>query len=446
MHTDWDSDRAKYIASQSAAVAFPAGQSGNVPSGVTIGPSYFNNFGNFPSAKYILDLPLAANNISNTVALAKAAYASAKSQISAFQIGNEPQGYKGTVRSSSYTPQNYVSEFTSFSNAVSNALGISSNTPIYDAIGLGSPGAYETSDQVPVPGAYYPSNLFPAGLRALVPRFQSVSLHYYQTRANGDQATQLRNELMNHGITTSKTSFFTRAIQYFHTNYPNIKVNLAEVASSLNGATNAYGLEQTFGSTLWQVDWMLYCASIGINRINWQQISASAFDLWQPVVYRGRQPGVLPPFYAMVFVADFISTNGPVRIKNIDLNDDHLAAYAVYGPGGRLNRSVLVNLNYFVGPESASNVRAITNFVLTPPVGVTSVVVKRLTAPGALAAAGSDGSNDQGNGITWAGQRWTYESRGEAQTVKSDTTTLPVVNGKVTVPVKASEAVMVSGA
>lgn len=388
---------------------------------------------------------MASNNISNTVALAKAAYAAAKSQITAFQIGNEVEAYKGTVRSSSYTFQNYISEFTSFSNAVSKALGISSNTAMYDAICLGSPSSYETSDQVPAPGNYYPSKLFPAGLKALAPRFQSVSLHYYQTRANGDQPTQLRNELMNHRITKSKTSFFAQAISYFRTNYPNIKVNLAEAASSLNGATNAYGLEQTFGATLWQVDWMLYCASIGINRINWQQISASAFDLWQPVVYKGRQPGVLPPFYAMVFVADAISTDGPVRISNIDLKDDHLAAYAVYGPGGRLNRSVLVNLNYFVGPESAGNVRAVTNFVLTPPAGVSSVVVKRLTAPGALAAAGSNGDNDQVNGISWAGQRWTYESGGNAENVAGTTMTLRVVNGKVTVPVKASEAVMVSG-
>lgn len=71
--------------------------------------------------------------------------------------------------------------------------------------------------------------------------------------------TRSADELLNHTIMVNKMTFFEPAVQAFLHNYPLVRINLAEAASSYNGASNDYGLEQTFGAALWQVDWMMWC-------------------------------------------------------------------------------------------------------------------------------------------------------------------------------------------
>lgn len=64
--------------------------------GLKIGPSYFEGFKNFPGAKYILGVPFASNNLSNTIAFAKAGVqAIGADNLQAIEIGNEPNAYSG---------------------------------------------------------------------------------------------------------------------------------------------------------------------------------------------------------------------------------------------------------------------------------------------------------------------------------------------------------------
>lgn len=171
------SDRAKYVASQKEAVKFPSGQTGNVPSKVTLGPAYFESFPNIPNARYTLSIPLATHNLTNAVEFAKAGFSAFRSQIEFLEIGNEPNSYPGTVRSQSYAPHDYINEFTEFSDAVNSAVGLASDKRIYQAIALLSPPGYEHSDDPVAPGAWYPNALFGDGLSKLAPRFGAVSMH-----------------------------------------------------------------------------------------------------------------------------------------------------------------------------------------------------------------------------------------------------------------------------
>lgn len=154
---------------------------------------------------------------------------------------------------------------------------------------------------------------------------------------------------------------------------------------------------------------------------------------------------MLPPFYAMVFVADFIGKDGGVRIDNIDLGREKLTAYAAYGAEpNQLKRLALVNMQFFSGVESATNTRSTVDFKLRLPTTAKTVTVEKLSAVrGATANTGPAGGGDEKSGITWAGEEWTYENNGVGQIIKSDTASLSVVNGKVTVPIRASEAVQV---
>lgn len=237
---------------------------------------------------------------------------------------------------------------------------------------------------------------------------------------------------MNHNIMVNKMSYYQPAIDYFAAHYPKIRVNMAEAGSSLNGAKNDYALESTFGAALWQVDWLLWCMKMGFHRIAWAQISASAFDLWQPVMYKGRVPAVLPPYYAMLFAADFIGKSGDTRVVNIDLKSDKHAAYAVY-VSGKPARVAIVNLAFW---NSAGKPRPSTTFHVKMPSGVSHVHVKHLRSPeGATASSGS--------AITWGGHKWTAASNGRAELVKDDTVIVQVVKGVAPIVVHSSEAVMV---
>lgn len=194
---------------------------------------------------------------------------------------------------------------------------------------------------------------------------------------------------------------------------------------------------------------MLYAASIGIRRVHWQQISSAAFDLWQPTNFKGRVPAVLPPYYAMLFAADFVGANAgsrPVRIAEVDLHIDKLTSYVAYekSPGVPL-RVAVVNMRFFSGTESAGNPRNYQPLRLNLPKTAKSIVVERMgSIRGATAGSGANGGDDQNSGISWQGMRYSYESGGNPQRVVSDTNTKVVNNGVAEVAVRDSEAIMVT--
>jgi hypothetical protein len=260
---------------------------------------------------------------------------------------------------------------------------------------------------------------------------KTVAQHFYQT--NVGHAANLAAGLMNHSSITRRLDKFRPAVDYLADKHASIPFVLSEIGNSLN-PTHDYAYQATLGSALWQVDFQLYGLSIGIRRFNFQQIMHSGFDLWLPVPSAGFQPHVYSNFYAQPFAADFVGATGKASIRVVDTPglDAQVAVYAAY-EHARLKRVAIVNMNYWAKGQGARNA---TRVPLQLGRHVGSVTVQHLNSP--------EGAGAQGDSVSYAGSRWTYESVGaEEKGWRRDGQTLEADEGAVSVLVQYSEAVMV---
>jgi hypothetical protein len=226
-------------------------------------------------------------------------------------------------------------------------------------------------------------------------------------------------------------------IQYLSSLSPPIPFDFGEVAcgpGSIPG--DSYILERSLGAALWQIDFMLYSMTVGVNRVHIQSGYGFNFSLWQPDDFAGSPAAVYANYYAHVFVASLIGRSGSMQAVELAGGDDTHVSYAAYD-NGTLARVALVNMDFFDGTTSDASSRTSTNFTVAVPQGVRTYTVHTLTAPeGAMAI---DTSN-----IFFAGQTYTLDQDGMAQ-LNSSVSTISngtVQNGQVTVSVAASEAVI----
>ncbi|KAF2175998.1 glycoside hydrolase family 79 protein [Zopfia rhizophila CBS 207.26] len=357
---------------------------------------------NFPDASYIVQVPLATTNVSETVEWAKAAVQRiGKDKIQAIEVGNEADLY-GKLGNSKLGPpefqgvmtnETYVGNFTKYAEEILKNVELPSG-PIFQAL--------DTSAHLSRPDGY----IFDVG----------------------GGAPELGPGLMTHSKISSRLDLYKPFIEYLQKSHPTIPFTISEVGNSLNKGHN-YDYQAVLGSALWQVDFQLYGLSIGIKRFNWQQIMHAGYDMWLPVESAGTKPKVFSNFYAQPFVADFIgNTSGKTRVVYLPIegSKDNVVAYAAY-VGGSAARVAIVNLNLWDGGNGGE--RPSTKISFKVPGGVDGVEVVKLSSPkGARASADS---------ITYAGSQWTYESFGkEVKNVRNDTEILEVKEGCVNVEVK----------
>ena len=263
---------------------------------------------------------------------------------------------------------------------------------------------------------------------------KAVGHHYYQT----DGSTDLQTGLMSHVAISTHLDYYRSFIDYLQTstqaNGAPIPFIISEIGNSLN-RFHDYGYQAVLGSALWGVDFQLYAMTIGVFRINWQQIMHSGFDFWLPVDSAGVPAQVFASFYAQPFIADFISSGGQTRVSQLDITgaSEYFVGYAAYDANVPA-RIALVNLKTW--ESNSTDPRGAEALTLSGLDGVTSVTVNVLSSP--------NGATADASTITYAGSQWTYESGGNEVTgVRDDTQHIAVVDGSVTLRVDDSSAVLV---
>lgn len=236
---------------------------------------------------------------------------------------------------------------------------------------------------------------------------------------------------MNHQAISSRLDLFRPYIDFLHKSHPNIPFILSEVGNSLN-PTHDYDYQAVLGSALWAVDFQLHAMSIGVARINWQQIMHAGYDMWLPIDSGDMTKQTFANFYAMPFVADFIGKEGDKRVTTLETGVKNVAAYAVFVDDSP-TRVAIVNLNAW---DQGEGPRSAVSFELRVPTGHESVRVHLLNSPqGAHASAAS---------ITYAGSQWTSDSEGrELKDVRHDTKVLKVQDGKVKIAAFDSQALLI---
>lgn len=427
------------------AYALPKAEQNNYQNigNTTIGPSYWDLAKSFPDAQYIIQVPLATTNVSESVAWARSAVDTIGwDKIQAIEIGNEPDLYSNTFTGvdglalqppeyqGSLNNETYVGNYTKFATAIAEAIALPEGR-VLQAFDVGTHFGAAVAQEAYILDV---ETCFGLGIDA-DDRIKTVAHHYYQNNA-GD-ASSLASGLMNMTITHTHLDQFKRRINWLGANEPDIPFILSEVGNSLK-ATNSYQYQARLGSALWQLDFYLYAMSLGVARINYQQIMHAGYDLWLPVSSAGMDAQVYANFYSQPFVADFIGTGGTTTAQKVNItggeDKPNLAAYAAF-ESGELRRIAIANLQYW-NETSSGSTRSAVSIDLSVPGGVTEVKIDRLGSP-VGAGAGADT-------ITYAGSQWTYGSLGvEVTGVRNDSSVVTVVDSIVTVSVFDSEAILV---
>ncbi|KAI2630180.1 glycoside hydrolase family 79 protein [Hypomontagnella submonticulosa] len=437
-------DYGKYLPGQKEP-ALPVAEQDNYQNigFTTIGPSYWDLTHNFPEAKYMVQVPLATTNVSETVAWAQSAVKGiGLGSIHSIQPGNEANLYADDFRGEGGVELNppeyqghlsnetYVGNWTKYADAILDAVKLPKGR-FFTAFDVATHFGQDVQAEAYV---FDVEKCFGLGIdRKNI--IKEVSHHYYQR--NAGTAGDLAAGLMDMSVTHNHLDQFKRRISWLKQNQPNIPFILNEVGNSLF-RTNSYEFQARLGSALWQVDFYLYSMAIGVARINYQQIMHAGYDLWLPVASAGHEAQVFSNFYSQPFVADFIGASGKTRVAQLQVSGDNVPAnLAVYGAyeGDVAKRIAITNLNYWNKTSSEGDRPSVT-LDLSVPKGVKSVKVYHLNSP-LGAGAGADT-------ITYGGSQWTYKSLGkEVKNVRKDTETITVKDGVAKVTVQSSEAALV---
>ncbi|MCJ1307952.1 hypothetical protein MMC25_001601 [Agyrium rufum] len=453
------------------------------PYNVKIGPSFFEGYNSFPGSRFIHGLNLknatlsAAgwNSLLNVVPVACSALESSK--LLWWEYGNEPDVYPRPL--STWNDESYVRDWQNGTAAIKQALQSSCpDMAADDAYGYVGPSLLGTNQ-------LQPKQLFTDGLNDQG-TVKEYTQHFYMGDA-GSESVTLQSTLMNHTAITSRLARIATAIASLNspsltnptdTQSP-IPFTLDEANSLLSGTQAPVNTLNVFGAALWSMDFLLWCATIGLSRVHMQQGSGFLYNSWQPVANAGMKVQTSPPYYGNVAVAAFLGniTASVPRVVSIPLDGlngtekDLASAYAAYIDAGdvgamKLARIAVLNLHAYNATVASNDGDAFTqrNSILSRDVRAEMLPNKaaRLTRkftlalPSALGVADgtqvsvqrlvADGS-DVKDGISWDGYSYAYELNSGLPVLLTNVTIgekVTVQSGMVTVGVRDSEAVVLS--
>ena len=386
-----------------------------------IGPTFFDSYGGFPDGTlYSHNFNLATWNSSGFATLKSTVPLACKAlrgQLEGFEIGNEPDLYKGSRRPSNYSVDNYVSQWlnekgrfeTYFREACPNMV----KDIKYIFPSVSSPGS-----SLPVPDI-----MEAAGEGTKLVR--QISVHNYMGGATQPGVT-LQATLMNH---TAVANSINSHVDYAQSiSDPSAQYVIGEQNSLYGGGAD--GLSNVFGAALWGMDFSLYAASTEIiKRIHFHQSVGSPYSAWSPV----EPLQTLPPYYGQLASSTFLANSDRIQVKVLSLggNKDLDSGYTA-SIGSRVERIAMINLRQFNSTSGEARGSQMYTVNASPRSRWT---VKRLTAPGAL-----DMSN-----ITFNGYAYDADSVGQPVRVAGTTSnekTEADWKGNIAVTVADSEAVV----
>ncbi|KAI1176574.1 hypothetical protein F4777DRAFT_545938 [Nemania sp. FL0916] len=417
-------DHGRYDASQNNATNYPATEykpqtniSGNR---LVLGPSFFKAFKNWPGAKFELMVPFYNTTFSHSLEWAQVGIDQIGIEnLYALELGNEPTFYPW------FSIKEYVTRYRSLQTRLVAAIPSLAGKRIFQAFDTAS---YAANKLATKPA-------FEGGLDANASSIKQVAYHYYQNQHGVPDFAALQ-DYIRHTATKSNLTNFLPDIQYLKENHSAIGFAFTETGYSVGSSGGSdYIKTNNFASALWSLDFQLCALSMGVRRVNWQQILLSDLQMWRPVKTSLGEPRVTAHFYSQPFVADFIGTSGKTRVLELDigtLQNGLYSGYAAYDDG-KLSRIALLNLELWDAQLSSGSPPQAT-FSLSGLLGTGSnITLHHLTADsGALAQ----------ENLTYAGLEWTWASHGKQKKVKDDSKMLKINSTEIDITVRATQAVL----
>lgn len=219
----------------------------------------------------------------------------------------------------------------------------------------------------------------------------------------------LQGTLMNHTSTVSSIAKQLNSSRLIAELPDSLQPDLPFILGETNSLYNQGrpGLSNTFGATLWGVDFNLWCAANNIQRVHMHQGTNYRYQSWQPIDTNITSKGTKAPYYGNVAVAAFLG--GPTseddlpQIVNLPLQSEREATYASYAQG-KLSKIIVINMDEYnatAGNEFLNDYdRPVKHYSFQLPHGVEGHFdVQRLTANG----------SDAITGVTFDGYSYNYE-------------------------------------
>ncbi|CAG8951004.1 hypothetical protein HYFRA_00006401 [Hymenoscyphus fraxineus] len=414
------------------------------PTVISIGPSYFESYNTWPDTKYIhgFNMGLGGNTsagwqtLIDTVPLA--CQALGKEKLLWWEYGNEPDLFstssQGAVRPPTWNESTYVDQWLNATRMIK--VQLQKYCP--DLVENGSYG-YLAPSFAGLNNHLKPVKTWQAGLD-VDKSIKVISSHNYIGGATQPGVT-LQGTLLNHSVTVRSVD--AQAQLGRDLSYTGLPFILGETNSLYNQGKP--GLSNAFGAALWGIDFNLYSASVGIQRVHMHMGTNYRYQAWQPIHTNITTIGTKPPYYGQIVVAAMLGsqTEGATTITNIPTTSSHEAIYTAYAADSQLARVAIINMrqyNYTInGTSSVPNPvpRPSVDYELQLPEGFdgTEASVKRLVANG----------SDAITGISWDGVSYNWELD-EGRPVRLGNVTtgekVRVEDGLVRVSVPDSEAVI----
>jgi hypothetical protein len=193
-------------------------------------------------------------------------------------------------------------------------------------------------------------------------------------------------------------------------------LNLPSDQPYILGETNSLArqglplVSDTFGAALWNLDFALHVASIGIHRVHMHQGVNYRYASWQPIE---TERGVLttkPAFYGNAATADFVkhAEGQELRVVELEMTPEVEGAYVGF-VDGRVEKMAVINLRQWNLTDEGRPER---EYAFTVPEGVREAHVRRLLAEG----------TDGYSGATYGGYSYNVELN-QGLPVRMDNTT-----------------------
>lgn len=214
-----------------------------------------------------------------------------------------------------------------------------------------------------------------------------------------------------------------------------LQYNLREMSSI--GPIGMPGVSDTFGASLWTLNFFLYAASLGIESVQMHMTDNSNASAWQPIPMYGHDTTfVRPQYYAHAAVAQLVGNgNGTTQIlqlKTSGASSDYTGRIRSYAAYAHDNLQAVVMINSKEANSSSTMGSYTFNLNMGSQNAKKDVYLSYLTAPGA----------ESQTEVTWNGMHYD-DVTGNSTVVDAAEHKIRLDDsGRFTVQVRDSQAVV----
>ncbi|RPD43010.1 hypothetical protein [Chitinophaga barathri] len=346
----------------------------------------FNSFveNELPDWKIMFGLNMGNSNTNATIARQEALYASDVfgSRLLAFELGNEADLWGGYLKPPGYSRINFFSDWTNFRSTINGGF-TSAGEPLPPYAGPTFAGNIPWLDDFTT---------------SYINDVAIVNHHYYnvsQSNPSTGSATIAGMLEPDNGLITNLPTFISYAAK------GNKPFRFSECNSISNGGVN--GVSNAFASALWGIDYMFYCASKGVDGVNFHGGLNPAINApyYTPIKNNSGTYTATPIYYAMLMWK--ISAINQFRKAALTANGLNVTSYYFQRTDGKrailfINKEETENAGLSISGLPANAV--LTLHKLTTDATVTSNYAAALTGKVMLAGSKVDANGNWASSST----------------------------------------------